>query len=602
MKNVTFTQVDYRSAVARPKTLSSLPDTGPHQSLRETRTIRARPKEIPRLRVAAYCRVSTDQACQETSIENQRDHYERTILDNPAWEPAGIYWETGVTGTKTESRPELNRLLEDCRAGRVDLILTKSISRFSRNTTDCLQLVRKLTSLGVCIFFEKENIRTGTMESELLLTLFSSIAEEESHSISSNSTWSVRKRFASGTFHYSKAPYGYVLEEGSFRVIPEEAEIVREIFRRVLAGEGTPSIAKTLNERNIPTGTRTRQGGPGRWSAAMIRGIVTNVTYTGDVLMQKTWRDREYRLCLNYGEQPQYYMDNHHEAIIDRTTFELAGRAHRQRGREKGNIPPEDRRKRDSPHSRRSCLSGRLICGRCGGKMRRVSQYTASGTRYHWSCMTHLADRAACSMKRVSEQDLEHAFRTLLNKLYYASELIFDDCLEEMENRFLTDDQPAARLYRQKLLENAAVRKSLSDRMSRGEGDPAEIREKLLFLMQEEQKLREELSQARTEETGLDAFLRLKRDVMRWGDICGRSGANSSGTDCGNSSINKGTLSTIFSANVDSVTVTAGREVVFHMKCGLNLSESIFQKASSPCPQKRAVSPCPEKQPAIPLI
>ena len=138
--------------------------------------------------------------------------------------------------------------------------------------------------------------------------------------------------------------------------------------------------------------------------------------------------------------------------------------------------------------------------------------------------------------------------------------------------------------------------------MSRGEGDPAEIREKLLLLVQEEQKLREELSQARTEETGLDAFLRLKRDVMRWGDICGRSGSDSSGTDCGNSSINKGTLSTIFSANVDSVTVTAGREAVFHMKCGLNLSESIFQKASSPCPQKRAVSLCPEKQPAIPLI
>ena len=561
MKNIIVNQIDYRRTVATPKTLSSPADTSPHRHRRETHTIRAAPKEAPKLRVAAYCRVSTDQDSQETSIENQKDHYERYIRNNPEWQMAGIYWEVGVTGTKTEKRPELNRLMEDCRAGKIDLILTKSISRFSRNTTDCLQLVRKLTSLGVRIVFEKENIRTGTMESELLLTLFSSMAEEESHSISSNSVWSVKKRFASGTFRYSKAPYGYELHDGTFEIVPEEAAVVREIFSRVLAGEGTPSIAKALNERQIPTGTRTRSGEPGRWSAAMIRGIITNITYTGDVLMQKTWHDREYRCLRNYGEKAQYYMDDHHEPIIDKKTFELAGHAHRQRGREKGNIPMEDRRKRDNPHSRRNHFSGKFVCGICGAKMRRVAQYTASGTRWHWSCMAHLEDRSACPMKRVSEQDLEHAFCTLLNKLHYASVLLFDDYLADMQANIMVGDLPATRLYRQKILDNAAVREEISQNLSRGLGDPARYWQKLLELSREEAELKEEITRIWNSETGLDSIIRLKNDAARFAF-----------------SPDDADIAALFAGNVDCAAVTAEKEAVFHMKCGFIFREPLVRE------------------------
>lgn len=308
------------------------------------------PVEVKKLRVAGYCRVSTGTTQQETSIVAQREHYEAYIRSHPDWEFAGIYWEAAVSGTKKENRPELQRLIVACKAGTVDLILTKSISRFSRNTTDCLEMVRTLTALGVNILFEKENIHTGTMESEFLLTLFSTFAEEESKSISANELWTKHKQFENGTFRYSTAPFGYNLVDGTFEVNPEKAPIVREIFDAVLAGKGTPTIAKELNARGIPTGTKRNDGSPGVWTAYMIGGMIKNVAYIGDVLNQKTFFDH-FHLKYNYGERKQYYNEGHHEALIDRETFERANAALRQRGAEKGNNPCEDKQLRNNPHS-----------------------------------------------------------------------------------------------------------------------------------------------------------------------------------------------------------------------------------------------------------
>ena len=276
-------------------------------------------------RVAAYCRVSTGSQKQESSITAQRRHYEDYIRSNPCWEYAGVYWEAGVTGTNTGNRPELNRLFADCGKHRIDLVLTKSISRFSRNTADCLEMVRDLSSMGVGIYFQKENIDTSTMDSEFLLALLSSIAEEESRSISDNSKWAVQKRFANGTFKYSKAPYGYDLRDGTFTVNPEQAPIVKEIFRRVPEGDSAAVIACDLNSRHIPTGTRRRDGSDGIWTASMILGMLRNVTYTGDVLMQKTYSGHDYRRHKNTGQVTQYYNDGHHEGIIDHDSFRLAG-------------------------------------------------------------------------------------------------------------------------------------------------------------------------------------------------------------------------------------------------------------------------------------
>lgn len=205
------------------------------------------PNKKDKIRVAAYCRVSTSNEAQLESLETQKSHYESYINSRSDWELAGIYFDEGITGTKKDKRPELLRLIKDCEANRIDFIITKSISRFSRSTTDCLELVRKLLNLNIPIYFEKENINTGSMESELFLTILSSMAEDESASISENKKWSNRKQFRDGTFKTMCPPYGYCYNDGTMCIFSEQAEVVKRIFSDVLSGKGTTAIAKELN-------------------------------------------------------------------------------------------------------------------------------------------------------------------------------------------------------------------------------------------------------------------------------------------------------------------------------------------------------------------
>ena len=204
--------------------------------------------KLKKIKVAAYCRVSTDSDAQLESLEAQKTHYESYITSRDDWEFAGLYYDEGITGTKKDKRPELLRLIDDCKAGKVDFIVTKSISR---NTTDCLELVRKLLALHIPIFFEKENINTGSMESELFLAILSSMAEGESVSISENSKWSIQKRFENGTFKCSYPPYGYDWDGEQMIINPEQAAVVKEIFAALLSGKGTHAIADDLNLRGI---------------------------------------------------------------------------------------------------------------------------------------------------------------------------------------------------------------------------------------------------------------------------------------------------------------------------------------------------------------
>ena len=304
------------------KKITVVQPTGRPRRQRVITKIEAAPRVKPKLKVAAYCRVSTARDGQLTSIENQRLHYEQVIGEKDEWELVDIYYEEGVSGTKKEIRPELKRMLADCRRGRIDLILTKSISRFARNTSDCLEMVRELTGLGVNIYFEKENIHTGSMESEFLLTILASLAEEESHNISGNEKWAIQRRLEAGKFHVSKVPYGYRLENKQIVVVEAEAEIVRSIFSKVLEGKGTAMIAKELNEKEIPTGTKKRDGSPGEWTASRIQNMINNISYTGDMVFQKTFHDGDRQRLNNYGDRPQYYVEDHHEAIIEKETFE----------------------------------------------------------------------------------------------------------------------------------------------------------------------------------------------------------------------------------------------------------------------------------------
>lgn len=280
-------------------------------------------------RVAAYCRVSTGMDDQLISLETQKAHYEEYITANPEWEYAGLYYDEGITGTKKEKRPALLQMMKDCEAGKIDFIVTKSLSRFARNTTDCLELVRKLLSLGISVYFEKENLDTGSMESELLLSIMSSLAESESVSISENNKWGIRHRFENGTFKIGYAPFGYSVRDGEFFILEEEAQWVRYIFNQTLAGKSTHKIADTLNEQQVPT----KKGG--RWTATTVRGILRNEKYVGDCLFQKTYSDFRFKRHTNRGERDQFYMEDHHEAIVSRETFEAAELMLQQHAKEK---------------------------------------------------------------------------------------------------------------------------------------------------------------------------------------------------------------------------------------------------------------------------
>ena len=242
-------------------------------------------KKKRKRRVAAYCRVSTATEDQLVSLEAQKAHYVEYITAHSDWEYAGLYFDEGISGTKKEIRPALMKLIADCEDGKVEYIVTKSLSRFARNTTDCLELIRKLLVLGVAVYFEKEKLDTGSMESELLLSIMSSFAESESVSISENEKWSIRNRFENGTFKIGYAPFGYTVTDGVFSIKEDEAKWVRYIFAETLAGKSSNQIAEALNEKQVPA----KRGN--HWTLTTVRGIIMNEKYIRDCLFRKTYTD-----------------------------------------------------------------------------------------------------------------------------------------------------------------------------------------------------------------------------------------------------------------------------------------------------------------------
>lgn len=409
-------------------------------------------------RVAAYCRVSTDSDEQMLSLETQKEHYENFIKANLDWEYAGIYYDEGVSATKTAKREGLKELLEDCEKGLIDLVFTKSISRFSRNTTDCLTIVRKLLNYDVYIQFEKENIHTGSMESELMLAVLASMAESESRSISENEKWSIKKRFQNGTYVISYPPYGYANVDGEMVIIPEQAEVVKEIFTECLAGKSTHIIAKKLNEKGVPT----KKGG--KWTGGTINGILTNEKYIGDALFQKTITDAAFKRKRNYGEEEQYYCEDHHEAIIDRDTFEKAKEAIRQRGLEKGNCSEDT-----SKYQNRYVMSGKIKCGECGRSFKRRYHYTSNGRSYNaWCCGGHLEDAKSCSMKYIRDDDMKRVFLTMMNKLRFGNDLVLKPLLIAITTDNSKKNIHSIEKIEKEIATNEEQRKQLNTLLTRG--------------------------------------------------------------------------------------------------------------------------------------
>lgn len=339
-----------------------------------------------KLRVAAYCRVSTDEDDQLQSYENQVRHYTSEIEKNPEWINVGIFADEGITGVMTKKRDEFNRMIDLCREGKIDRIITKSTSRFARNTVDSLRYIRELKGLGISIYFEKENIDTLKMDSETIITVYSAFAQAESESISGNIKIGKRHKYKAGDVPMM---YGCLLgyrkgADGKPEIVPEEAEIIRFIYDAYLNGNGYVQISKMLEDK----GYKTIRGNE-KWSLGVVKNILTNEKYKGDVIMQKTYVSDLFTKTkkVNRGELPMYLVRDHHEPIIepavfDRVQVEIARRNSLKALTDKGSTP-------NSRHSKYA-LTGLVECSECGAKYRRTTWSKRGVKKVVWRCVSRL--------------------------------------------------------------------------------------------------------------------------------------------------------------------------------------------------------------------
>ena len=341
------------------------------------------------LRVAAYCRVSTDDEEQLTSYEAQKNYYTDKIMTNKEWTMAGIFADEGITGTSARKRPEFLRMIRQCKQGKIDIVLTKSISRFARNTVDCLNYVRALKELGIAVIFEKENMNTLEIDSEILITMLGAFAQSESESISANVRWGIRQAMKEGkaTIQY-KYLYGYRKGDDSKpEIIPDQAEVVKKIYDMFLSGTPVRGIQEYLNTSAVPN-----INGEPKWARSAIDSILTNEKYCGDVLLQKTYIDDciNKKVKKNTGQLPMYLVQNHHEGIISRETFDAAqaelSRRNAGRSPSKKNAPTGRSR-----YSSKYALSDRLYCGECGTRYQRCTWRNRDGSkRIVWRCVSRV--------------------------------------------------------------------------------------------------------------------------------------------------------------------------------------------------------------------
>lgn len=371
---------------------------------------------VTKRKVAAYARVSTDSEEQQTSYAAQVSYYTKYIKSRNDWEFVSVYTDEGISATNTKHRDGFNAMIADALDGKIDLIVTKSVSRFARNTVDSLITVRKLKEKGVEVFFEKENIYTLDSKGELLITIMSSLAQEESRSISENVTWGQRKRMADGK---DTMPYGRFLgykkgEDGLPEIVPEEADVVRLIYRSFMEGMSYCRIAKMLIEREIPT-----PAGGKEWHATTIKSILTNEKYKGSALLQKrfTVDFLTKKQKVNEGEVPQYFVEDSHPAIIDPEEFELV-QAEMERRKSIGRV-----------YSSSNIFSTKIICSCCGGYFgSKVWHSTSKYRRVIWQCNHKFQNGEKCCTPHLYEDDLKEKFVIACGKICENKEDFLKSC------------------------------------------------------------------------------------------------------------------------------------------------------------------------------
>ncbi|RMI73756.1 recombinase family protein [Streptococcus iniae] len=407
---------------------------------------------LKKRRVAGYARVSTDHEDQATSYESQMRYYSEYISGRDDWEFVKMYSDEGISGTNTKLRTGFKAMVEDALNGKIDLIITKSVSRFARNTVDSLTTVRQLKEVGVEIYFEKENIWTLDSKGELLITIMSSLAQEESRSISENVTWGLRKQFAEGKVHF---PYTNVLgfkagEDGAIVVDQDEAKTVRYIFQQALIGKSPYHIAKDLTEQGIPS-----PSGKSRWNATTIKRMLRNEKYKGDALLQKTYTIDflTKKKNINRGELPQYYVENNHEAIVDRETFDAVQQVLDAKGKK----------------SSTSIFSSKLVCGDCGHYFgSKVWHSTSKYRRVIYRCNEKYNGENRCATPHVTEKEIKQWFVLAVNQVIENKDEIIDNIkvlcsigsLEGIDNQIKeleTETEILSQMVSRLVMENAST-------------------------------------------------------------------------------------------------------------------------------------------------
>lgn len=371
---------------------------------------------VRKLRVAAYCRVSSNSADQLNSYSRQVRVYSELINQNPDWEMVEVFADEGISGTSADARPEFMRMIQMCELRKIDLIVTKSVSRFARNVKEGLEYVRELKLLGIGVQFEKEGINSLALGDEMLLNTFSAIAQEESQAISQNQRLAAEKRMASGEYISSNVPYGFRLVDKKLVICESEAEVVRWIFNAYLSGWSSYEIARDLSERGVPTST-----GKAVWKTNRITYILGNERYVGDMLFQKYYNEPTvpFKKRKNRGEKDQYYASGTHEPILDTETFAKVQHLLTARIEKYGN--------NDSRYT--YPLTSRIHCSECGSFYQRKIR----GSTIKWVCSLHKSDAAACRSNYISEDRIYDGIIAIINKLRFGSGNILEQVIVKLD-------------------------------------------------------------------------------------------------------------------------------------------------------------------------
>lgn len=446
--------------------------------------------------MAAYCRVSTEQEEQQNSYQVQIAYYTDLINRKKEWTLAGIFADEGISGTQAKKRPEFLKMIRLCKKQKIDLVITKSISRFARNTVDCLEYVRQLKDLGIGVIFEKENINTLTMTSEFMIAMHGSFAQAESESISKNVSWGKQKAYAEGkvAFQYSKL-LGYQKgADGKPEIVPEEAETVKLIFELFLDGYSLTSIKNTLESKGLPTAT-----GRKIWNQSLIQSILKNEKYVGDALLQKTFTSDciTKKVVKNNGERPMYLVTNHHAPIIDRDTFnrvqqELARRSSKRKISDKTTTE-------QGKYSGKYALSELLICGHCGTPYRR-QMWKSNGNRYAvWRCISRLdhGKRYCTDSPTIHEDKLHKAILQAVNEYLGCRNEIAKILKANIGSVLECKNQQEILNLEQRLKDLDKSRNDLISLISEGGCDEDTLDAEFAKIHTEEQSVNEKLSELR---------------------------------------------------------------------------------------------------------